>query len=459
MRPSSRVALLGQAALLLAILVQVPTSAAIAPVVRDPSNPSYVVHLRTGAHGHVWTGRESIAFSNMGTADLTEIWLRLWSNGVGGCGGVDGRDGIEVSGVQGGSPDAPEVRCTALRIQLASPVPPGGRGTVAMRVRIALPARNDRFGYHRGLALAGTALPTLAVRDDQGWHHTEPFINLGESFYSIAGNYRVTFITPAGLDTPTTGVRVAHSRITGGRVRSTYAARHARDFAWAAGRLAEVGGDVGATRVVVSYMRAGMTARRARTALATTIASMRTYGADLGRYPYAEMDVVLTAFSSFGGMEYPTIVFTTPPAIQHEVAHQWWFGIVGDDEFHEPWLDEGFATWTQRLAPGPWRPWRSCSIGGFDWPNPADSLKQDMSYWATHDGYGSVVYYAGGCLLANLAHRFGLPRFIEILHDYAQAHWFGVARTSEFRRAIEDAAATDGISGIGPAYWARWRVD
>jgi hypothetical protein len=433
------------------------TAAVVAPVTRDPATPSYKVHLAGGAQGRSWSGHESIAFTNLGATPMAAIWLRLWSNGVKGCGGVDGHDAIRVSEVVGGTAGAPQVDCTALRIGLDTPVPPSASGSVSMELRIDVPARNDRFGYHHGVTLLGTALPTLAVRDDQGWHHTEPFIDLGESFYSIAGTYRVTLDTPAGLATPATGIRVARVLTPGGRVRTTYAARNVRDFAWAAARLASVMGDADGVRVVVSYQPEGFTRERAREALHVAIGALRTYGRDFGTYPYREMDVVLTAFGTFGGMEYPTIIFTNPPAIQHEIAHQWWYGIVGDDEYHEPWLDEGFATWTESLPPGRGKPWRHCPLP--TWQRPSDRLTNDMGYWNTHDTYGGVVYYAGGCLLADLAHRFGLARFLGVLHDYAQDHWFGVARTAEFRQAIEDAATAEGIPGIDADYWAAWRVD
>lgn len=450
------------AALLCTVVVTVgltpflPATAATAPT-RDPGSPSYTVALRTGPQGRSWSGKEAIAFTNLGASPLASIWLRLWSNGVKGCGGVDGHDAIRVSEVVGGSAGRPQMDCTALRIGLDAPVPSGGSGSISMNVRIDVPARNDRFGYHHGVTLLGTALPTLAVRDDQGWHHTEPFIDLGESFYSIVGSYRVTLDTPTGLDTPTTGIRVARATTTGGRARSTYVAKNVRDFAWAAARLDTVIGHVGATRVVVSYQPEGFRRDQAREALRVAVGALRTYGEDFGDYPYREMDVVLTAFGTFGGMEYPTIIFTNLPAIQHEIAHQWWYAIVGDDEFHEPWLDEGFATWTERLAPGRGKPWRSCQTPV--WRYPTDRLTNDMAYWNTHDSYGDVVYYTGACLLANLAHRFGLARFLGVLHDYAQAHWYAVARTSEFRQAIEDAATADGITGIDAAYWAAWRVD
>ena len=116
---------------------------------------------------------------------------------------------------------------------------------------IDLPADNDRFGYHGGLALLGTALPTLAIHDDLGWH-LDPFVDLGESFYSIVGDYQVTLNVPSALRTPTTGVAVA-SQTAGPRRITTYVAHHVRDFEWAAGRLATVRGRFGRHRVVVSY--------------------------------------------------------------------------------------------------------------------------------------------------------------------------------------------------------------
>jgi hypothetical protein len=98
-----------------------------------------------------------------------------------------------------------------------------------------------------GLALLGTALPTLAIHDDLGWH-LDPFVDLGESFYSIVGDYQVTLNVPSTLRTPTTGVAVA-SQTAGARRITTYVAHHVRDFEWAAGRLATVHGRSGGTEV------------------------------------------------------------------------------------------------------------------------------------------------------------------------------------------------------------------
>ena len=62
-------------------------------------------------------------------------------------------------------------------------------------------------------------------------------------------------------------------------------------------------------------------------------------------------------------------------------------------------------------------------------------------------------------MLANLAHRFGLQRFLAILRSYASRHWLDVARTADFTARIEKAAAAD-LPGLDmAAYWSAWRVD
>jgi hypothetical protein len=454
-RAESAVAFLTSLALAVSLLLVPVTADAATTVVRDPADLAYVVHLATGPSGRTWRGTERLSFTNLGAADLDVIWLRLWSNGVLGCGGdAGGHDPIEISRVQGGTVDRSAVGCTAVRIRLDASVPQGARGSVSMDLRIHVPKLNDRFGYHHHLALLGTALPTMAVRDDEGWHHTEPFVELGESFYSLVGTYHVTLTVPRRMATPSTGLRVATESLPDDRERRTFAATHVRDFAWAAGELAHISRAVGGARVVVSYPP-GTARRRASIALARAVAAMRTYDHAFGSYPYKEMDVVLTAFSTFGGMEYPTIVFANLGAISHEVAHQWWYGIVGDDESAAPWLDEAFATWTSYMPRGGWR---DCSHPV--WPNASDRITNDMGYWARHPGaYGTVVYDDGGCLLANLSHRFGYARFLRLLRHYAHVHWLGVSRTADFRVEVEQAAAAEGLSGIGPRYWARWRVD
>lgn len=325
-----------------------------AGVLRNPGEPSYTVHLRTGANGTVWRGDETISFRNLDAAPLPLIWLRLWSNGVLGC----GANSIVISALSGGTAGAATLACTAVPVTLSAPLAPGATGSISMHVVIQVPPRNDRFGNYRGISLLGTALPTLAVSDDAGWH-LDPFVDLGESFYSVVGSYRVTLDTPLALQTPTTGTRISHDTTAAGRSVSVFRATNVRDFEWAAGHLSRLRATSGATRLRVWYSPTITTLAQASSSLAAAKRSLNRFSTAFGTYPYPEVDVVLADFLTFGGMEYPTIVFTIPDpiTISHELANQWWYGIVGDDQYRGPWMDESFATWSERL---PFTPWANC---------------------------------------------------------------------------------------------------
>ncbi len=91
--------------------------------------------------------------------------------------------------------------------------------------------------------------------------------------------------------------------------------------------------------------------------------ALRTYGTWSAPYPYPQITVVDPAYgSSSGGMEYPTL-FTggasvlAPVELQspegvtiHEAGHQFWYGLVANNEFEEAWLDEGFNTYMTSKA-------------------------------------------------------------------------------------------------------------
>jgi hypothetical protein len=417
---------------------------------RTPGDAEYGFRLRSGQVGKAWRGTGSIAFTNTGSAPLPLVYLRTWSNGVLGC----DAHSITVSNLRGGSITDERLDCTELEVTLDAPLGPGDRTTIEFDLHVRLPNEDDRFGFHRGLALAGTALPTLAVHDDRGWHRM-PFENLGESFYSMASDYEVTFTTPRELDTAATGAVIERVETGHGRVRTTYAATQVRDFAWAAGDLRTVMRDARGIDVVVWY-QPGVVARATADALARDAADViRTLGHAFGAYPYPEIDVVVAGNASFGGMEYPTIVFSVPRRITvaHELAHQWFYGTVGNDQYREPWLDESFATWAMRL---PFDPRAGCR--GISWPSKSAAFTNDMGYWSTHRSEYGLVYYGGACMLANLSKRFGHDRFLRVIGRYTRRHHLGIARTEDFMAAIEAAAAKH-LSGFeADAYWRRWRV-
>src|ERR1041384_6034045 len=81
--------------------IAVPATPALAPPAapRPPPAPASTTSLTSNAPGGVWTGHESISFSNASAVPLTEVYLRLWDNAHGSCPSTP----ITVSNVTGGT--------------------------------------------------------------------------------------------------------------------------------------------------------------------------------------------------------------------------------------------------------------------------------------------------------------------------------------------------------------------
>ncbi|MFC4504221.1 MULTISPECIES: M1 family aminopeptidase [Streptomyces] len=415
---------------------------------RTPVSPSYTVSLSSNTAGTVWTGHESATFTNASATPLSEVYLRLWDNYHGTCSATP----IVVSNVTGGTAGSLSVGCTALPITLATPLAQGQSATVGFDLGITVPSGADRFGYDGSFSFVGNALPVLAVKDGAGWH-LDPYTNNGESFYSLAADFKVTLDHPTTLLVPATGTSVDTAG-SSGRTVTTATATQVRDFAWAAGPFTRISGTSTAGTPVNVYSVSGISSSDAQSMLTTARTAVDAHAARFGAYPYGELDAVIDNNFWFGGMEYPGFVLdlVSTTALTHEIGHQWWYGIVGDDEYNSPWLDESFTDYATDLALG--KTGTSC-WSSVSWASSAEKITNSMAYWDTHSSrYSTVVYGYGKCALHDLRRLIGDTAMAKLLKDYATAHWYGVSTTAEFKAAAQAATTTDLTS-----FWTTHRID
>ncbi|MBM9503645.1 M1 family aminopeptidase [Actinacidiphila acididurans] len=425
-----------------------PTTPPPSDATRTPAAPAYTVSLTSDSTGANWNGHESVTFTNASATPLNDVYLRLWDNYHGSCPTTP----ITVTNVTGGTAGALSVGCTALDVTLPAPLAQGQSGTVGFDLKIAVPSGADRFGRDGAFSFIGNALPVLAIRDASGWH-LDPYTNNGESFYSLAADFRVTLDHPTSLLVPATGTSVDTPGASG-RTVTTATATKVRDFAWAAGAFSKVSGtSPGGVKVNV-YAVSGISTSSAQSMLSTSESAVDAHAGRFGAYPYTEVDAVLDNNFWFGGMEYPGFVLdlVDSNALTHELAHQWWYGIVGDDEYNNPWLDEAFADYSTDIAEGKTGTncWNSVS-----WASSAEKITNSMAYWDAHSSrYSTVVYGYGKCALHDLRRLIGDSAMTTLLHDYAAAHWYGVSTTAEFKAAAQAATSTDLTS-----FWTTHRID
>ena len=170
----------------------------------------------------------------------------------------------------------------------------------------------------------------------------------------------------------------------------------------------------------------------------------RRYGA----YGWPDLQVVLT---DAAGMEHTGLIMTPPDdyVITHELAHEWWFALIGDDQAAAPWLDEGFATYAE---------WR---VRGTAFPCAAHRALR-----AAHEPRRRLlplaarsttarVYWGGGCLLVRLERRLGSAAFRRALRAYAVGLRYGWSTAEKFMAAMDAAAAPRRLDDLWRAYRLR----
>jgi aminopeptidase N len=92
-------------------------------------------------------------------------------------------------------------------------------------------------------------------------------------------------------------------------------------------------------------------------------AALRRYGEWFGPYPYGHVTIIDPVWgSATDGMEYPTLLTAgtawlmpredtyLEDVMVHEVGHQWWYGLVGTNEFEDAWMDEGINQYANARA-------------------------------------------------------------------------------------------------------------
>lgn len=155
-------------------------------------------------------------------------------------------------------------------------------------------------------------------------------------------------------------------------------------------------------------------------------------------YPWPAFTVVETAGGY--GMESPGLIWIpagVAPAnlaylLHHETAHQWFYGLVGNDQRAEPFADEAAADLLARTVLGALRGSR------------CDRAPLDRSIDAYSDAcYYEVVYIQGGNVLDDLREVMGTERFWAAMGGYLEANRFGLGGTRELLEVLRAASEVD----------------
>ncbi|HEV2146732.1 MAG TPA: M1 family metallopeptidase [Longimicrobiaceae bacterium] len=418
-----------------------------------------------------------------------------------------------------GAPVGYAVQGTLARLVLPRAVAPGDSAVLEVEWRHRVPpAGAFRTAYED--ALGGRVLqvaqwyPQVAVFDDvHGWDAT-PYLGDGE-FYLEYGDFDVSLTLPAGwlvgasgtlrnpeqVLTPEAQARLAAlasgadsavqvvgpadlaaGRVTqggaNGKVTWRFHADSVRDFAFAA-----------SDRYVWEAVRASVAGEGGAPARPVLVHSLYRPGApgweDADRYaehaleffsrqvmPYAYPQLTVSEGPIYG-MEYPGLVFIARPTdpkdlyavIAHEVAHQWFPMMVGQNEAAYAWMDEGFATFMENRAredfyPGD-RPFLDefatyVTLGGTEREVP---LMRHTDLVSPYGARGFAAYTKPALLLRSLEGVVGDTVFARALRTYAREWRFKHPYPWDFFDTVERVSGRDLDWFWYPWWWETGTLD
>ncbi len=428
----------------------------------QPGASVYHISLRIDSSLTRVDGWQEVRYTNNEVVALDEVAFRLFPNLTGGY--------TTVSNVTiDGQPVTPGYaqEDSVLFVPLVQPLQPGEQTVIGMDFDVAVPADVESsnygtFAYLDDVLALAHAYPMAAVYDDEGWN-TEIAPEEGDVVYADASYYLVQVTAPADLTVVTSGVTLDQQR-AGDVQRLTVAAGPARDFYLAAGEAYEVVSKQVGETTVNSYAPARLRAG-AEQAAEIAAAALEAFGRRFGPYPYTELDLVSTATSALG-VEYPGIIalndamYGRPSGrllestVVHEVAHQWFYNVVGNDQVDEPWLDEALSQYAtllyyvdRRDAAGE-RAFYESLQGRWEFADgekipiglPVAAYTEAGPYSRT---YGAIVYGRGALFFEALRDEMGQEAFDEFLYDYAQTHWWGIATAESLRALAEQHCGCD----------------
>jgi hypothetical protein len=284
---------------------------------------------------------------------------------------------------------------TVVRIPLPQAIPPKGTIELSVDFTSKLPRALARTGYDDNYFLAGQWFPKIGVyegpgergRATGGWNCHQFHVNT--EFYADYGSYDADLTVPSSFVVGATGFQRNVQKNGDGTSTYNFYQQDVHDFAWTASprfikatRTFDWGQQVRGDEVVKWSEILGLPAvDMALRNVAVTLLlqpdhrgledryfraifnGLKYFGLMYGAYPYDTLTVVDPPPNSHtGGMEYPTLIaagayfwpgkheFNPEGVTIHEFGHQYWYGLVGNNEFEEAWLDEGFNTYSTRKA-------------------------------------------------------------------------------------------------------------
>ena len=429
--------------------------------------PRYDIRVRIDpAAERQLTGWERVWVPHLGPDELTEVYFRLYPNLLRYGGGM-GIDGVLVNDETASF--VYEANNTALKVTLPEPLLPNRSASVDLSFSLQVPRRDAGYvlcGQTESVLSLPLFYPVLAVREVRPG--VPPRWNLdiapplhGDAAFTETGLYKVAAAVPSDMVVVGTGTVVSTTSSSEGWSDVYFAGGPRREFMLMLSSQFESASTDACGAEVTSYFFPQDSAT-GQAALQYAAASLRVYCGRFGPYPYRDMAVV-SAPLIYYGMEYPGLNLIGIDLyrelrddleflVAHEVAHQWWYNIVGNDPLNFAWLDEGLAeSSTYAYYQGRYGTSTADNHRELRWRIPylyavnqgLDAVvNQPLSEFGIAD-YETTVYAKAALFFDALRLEVGDDTYYDLLQEYLDRYRWGVAVPADFLSVAEEVSGQE----------------
>lgn len=426
--------------------------------------PEYRLALTLYPEQRRLAGRQQVMVPNHTGVALDEIVFRLYPN-LPQYGGQMTISSLSVDGQQA----TPTLRAqdTALAVPLSQALPPEDSVVIDLSFEIQIPEKDSGyalFAYSQDIWSVPDGYALLAVHDGRSWHEDVAPAH-GDAVFAGTGIYDVTLTLPEQLTLATTGTPVGETPGAEGTRVHHVAGGPLREFTWLASADYRVS-EVTATGTILRSFYLTGDEEAGQAALNIAAEALRAYEGAYGPYPFERMIVAEAPLMHYG-MEYPGLNLIgqdlyrnqqsqLEDRVSHEVAHQWWYAQVGNDQINTPWLDEGLAEYSMAIY--------YQQVLGQDEANTLVSQRWVVPYQAAvENGYDAIVnqpssafsweyeviVYAKAALFFHALHQeLGDEGFRDVLQAYVERYRWEIATPDDFLKTAEAISGRD----LAPLY-------
>ena len=344
-----------------------------------------------------------------------------------------------------------------LCVELNSSLMPNEKTNIYIEYSFALPNCNHRFGYGENTINLGNFYPIVCVFENNKFN-TNGYHSNGDPFYSNMANYCVNISVDKQYIVAGTGKKT-YEKIVDGLKKTSFSANVVRHFALViSNKFNVISEKVNNTNIEYYYFND----KNPNKSIKAGVDAIKTFSKLFGEYPYSTFSIVESDFV-YGGMEYPNLIMISTHieteddymnVIIHETAHQWWYGMVGNDEFNFPWLDEALTEFSTLLFYDNNEGYNfnhsqmvnSCKenyslfISVYeDVLGPINTSMRAVNEYSTEPEYTYCIYVKGVLMYESLYQLIGEKDFIKGLRYYLENNKYTNATSIELITAFENA--------------------